>query len=540
MRLLPVFSMACALAAASGCRAAAHSQLRESLGPGGSLVTQLFTARADVETAASMKPSEVWERLGMGPGGRAARVAMLTKVLRLAATSLGGAELPAVFEQSFGLGPEFLREWFAGAAGDALYAQLATRLDEMLESDPRKLDRFPTVPLAAIPQIQKAMFEAAKPTLQPSPPLAYPPHAAENAEAMVTLAENGCAAPNPSRAPVLKEAGLYGGHELIDRAVMPCFHDNAVKLAGILSRLANTVGHPAAPKAEVELRLRFGADDADDASHSTVRSYEDLLALLEAQGYTVEIFSTRVVADFFGVSYSEDGQTFRPVRANLWIAAKVDGEVVRIPAEHGEIGLMVHRDGKRFAEVRYYLGLPDQAHPGIGSYWRPRSEKDTSWSGAMHERIETFSGYSTAAAKSWLESVARAMRGFQAAHDRVGLPLDGYGVFVCADSLVLASAAKQTVEQTLSGRITNVFPVVRAGKAVVGGIEVDVEAMVSIWAGVDAGALRKAYPADTELELEPERFRQRLRVAFPVSGDGRFGAFPEFLAALRDVVRPVP
>lgn len=540
MRFFAALTLTCILAAAGGCRTGGASQLREALGTSGPMVTQLLASRADVEAAAAMKPSEVWERLGMGPGGRAARIAMLTKVLREAAKTLGGVELPAVFEQSFGLGPEFLAEWFAGAEGEALYAQLATRLDELLESDPRKLDRFPTVPLAAIPKIQAAMFAAAKPTLHPAPPLAYPPNPAEDAEEMVTLGESGCAAPKPARAVVLKEAGLYGGHELIDRFVVPCFHDNAAKLARILSRLANTVAHPAAPKTEVDLRLRFAAEDADDASYSTVRSYEELLALLDAQGFTVEIFSTRVVADFYGVSYSEDGQAFRPVRANLWIAAKVDGEAVRIPAEHGEIGLMVHRDGKRFAEVRYYLGMPDPAHPGIGSYWRPRAEKDTSWSGAMHERVETFSGYSTAAAKSWLESVARAMRGFQAAHDRIGLPFDGYGVLVCADSLVLASAAKQTAEQTLSGRITNVFPVVRAGKALVGGIEADVEALVSVWAGVDAGALRKVYPADTELELEPERLRQRLRVAFPVSGDARFGAFPEFVAALKDVVRVVP
>lgn len=515
MKILPI---ATALLLAS-CRTPEAATLASEDGavvgdaPAVPLIEQIDQAGVDATSHPHILPSDLWTKIGEGPGGKSARVAMLAELLKATAAKLKGVDFPTVLHESFGI------------SGFSAMTLTANALDEYLKTDPTRLDRFPTLPLSEIPKVQAQLFGDTPPDLTAPETRPFPAAMVMDGEEIV-LADAGCA---PFKAPwtaAIPKSGLYKGGEGVDKLVVPCFRENSKQLAMLLNRLSNNAFGEAP---DVSVRIR--AEDGDDAADETLESHEELAQLLEAQGFTVEIYQTRTVAPFFEASFREGASAvFRSLRMNLWIRTEVDDQPVRLPAEQGELGFLVHRDGKRYAAATFLLGQPDPKLQSVGSYWRADDLKRPRWRAAVRERVETFRGYQLKGVVPWLDSVAGAMRGFQGVFDRYHLPFNTYSMFVCADSLVMAAAQRQVRAGALKGRSTNIFPIVRAPIA---------ERVAAEKGNLPLVALRAAYPADPDLEgSEPRRFRDRLRTAFPATLDERFGAFPELKKTL-ELIRTV-
>ena len=504
---------------------------------GPALIETILAEGTDRHAAKWVLPSELFESMGQGPESRAARVQALATLLRGVIEKVPGLKLENAVSGSFDVPVETVKGWLA-AAGVSLpdpYTVVADQLDAKMAAEPTLLDRFPTLSLDDVPLFQGGLFNKAELAELSGPPRAYPRDTATD----ITFGDDGCTLPSWEHTPTKINSAVFEGRPPIDQKIVPCFHANNQVFADLLNRFANTF--PGAEGAQAEaFKANVTFPKTGNAAldvGSEITSVDALMKALSDRGYEIEIYTTRVVADFLGYNVPDTEGVYHPLRLSVWISSRVDGHPTRIPAEHGEIGILIQKNGLRLAQARYYLGVPDPKYTGVGSYWRPHTEKDFGWLGVTHERVESYSGANLSGIRPWMEAVSNAMRGFQAAHDRFNLPFNAYGVFVCSDSQVLAAAERQKLDGTLTSRTVNIFPIVRSGSMSVHGTQVNAEALVAQYAGLSLEELNAVYPSDQALVKDPVKFHERLRQAYPTNLDGRFAAFPEFVTTLNQNIR---
>lgn len=526
------------MAAEVACRTPSPdtTTVKDAASGNGLMIDRIERENLDLSPLPSILLSEVWTDVGTKPSGAQLQIKVLSGVLAGALPKLQGADISMILSDSFGVSQQQAKAMLAALASsgdETLAAGLAAKLKAVIDKDPTTLDRFPTIRLSEMGNIQKALFASGKYQANPPAPRAFRLKALDTP---FVVRAKGCVLPQASVEPFMPEVGLDKRWYPITRSVTPCFHDNNEHIARALNILSNLV---AGERPSIE--VSFDADgDASAAQKIRIDSYEELLALFAQAGIQTEVYTTRQVADFLGLYYTTGGSV-RTIRTTVWFAAEVNGTLLRVPSEHSEIELLFHKNGRRLAQVRYYLGTPKKGFENTPSYWRPHFEVDALWSKAEHESVQAVAPAELVTkAKDLLYGAARSMLAYQAVHDRFQLPANAYGVFICSDSVVTAVAASETAAtgRISQRRVTQAFPLLRMDRFTPpGGQEIDVQGMLAKLAGIDAVDFNHIYPTDIALQRQTDALKARLLKAYPPSVDERYSLYPEFVSQLKASVR---
>lgn len=257
----------------------------------------------------------------------------------------------------------------------------------------------------------------------------------------------------------------------------------------------------------------------------------------------MEFFTNRVLVEFESL-FVQTATERQSLRAVTW--ATLPGTTGRIfyPAEHGEIGLLIHKDGKRMAQVRWYGGLPDKSLPGLFAFWRATPGLASPWNGVTQENIEVYGpGSDLGKATQWFNAATSSMLGFVEFQRKYKPKYNSYGLFVCTDSLVVAMAKLGELRGNTE-RLSKAFPIVRPANAPgeASGTH-SIDRLLEQTMGMADGALTKAYPTDPEFYgaaraadptgVVPAQFKERLNQAFPIAQKDRLKEFPEAVESMQ-------
>jgi hypothetical protein len=299
--------------------------------------------------------------------------------------------------------------------------QMAAQLEAIL-ADPNLtgLDRYPTIPLAAIGAI--------RPALGAIP--ADPPKPDEVVTGELGALLGGC---TPNREiPAEVDARLPGVRygQFPSKTLSPCQFAHAKKLAQVLTSLAAQNGSAVTFKGQ------------------TIRTPRELFAALVASGHKVQVRNERMYANFLSLIAGD-----RDVIWPVWIdtGIQVGGESLSIPVGHSHHAWRISGPNVN-TRVMFYLGVS-----GAGFFGQ--TDQRPAWSGMITSTDVTIA--STGADHDYmLETVDVAsayLRRNRVERTTVaaGKPADGYGyVGVCNDSnAAIEHATKRTV---------STFPLLRA------------------------------------------------------------------------------
>jgi hypothetical protein len=453
---------------------------------GGTLVETIQSGRLDESRREVIRPSEILSELSLQAGSN--------------------------------LRSDALWERLSGHIQATLTPQTQAAVRKQLESilldkNGPALDYFPTVNLTHIPLIQQSIYLASQ---------AAAPLAPKAPESSVSFQMDGrCTPSSTSHVSVVATLHVNQTGEPIDQAVESCYARNSSSLATVLNRLAEGPGG---------LRLVFAR--ARSQRVVWVDSYSALLRALGAEGFAVEVFTKRTLVDFFGDTFAPPGKAPRDIRLVLWIRVPLPGgEFITVPAEHGDFGLLLTRDGKnRFAESRYFIGVPEAGQTSV-SFWRPRSVKNAAWTESRLEFVKSYSSTQTEQARDWLESGAAALRAFKSIQKAYAFPASAYGYYICNDSVAVA-LAKYAKLTGVSQRLTHLFPLMRVTEIEKDSVVRPIEAEFARALGVSPEFLSDLYPSDPTLVDDLNALKQRLQEAYPATDKARFRYFPEALSEL--------
>jgi hypothetical protein len=360
-------------------------------------------------------------------------------------------------------------------------AQLGAQLDAIL-ADPelRGLERFPTLPLAAIGALRPAL--GALPATPPSEDQIV------RGELMQLL---GACSPERALPAELDGAQLPGVRygQFPSRTLSPCQFAHAGKLAQVLTSLAAQNG------SEVTFKGK------------TITSPRELFAALVASGHTVDVRNERMYANFLSM-IAGDRDVIWPVWLDTGIALS-SGESLSIPVGHSHHAWRI-RGPNVDTRVMFYLGVS-----GAGFFGQ--TDQRPAWSGMITSSevtIASASGADYAYLLQTADLAAAYLRRIRTERETVaaGRPADGYGFLgVCNDS-------NAALEHATRGTIST-FPLLRAKQ---------LDAQADLGDGLDATL--RALPKDGDGLVDP-RDALRRAVAMqpfpsgsPLMWDAKLGA----------------
>lgn len=528
-RAAKVLALSSLLLIAGGCKTSGSTRVYGNPNvaepTGVSLISQLRATGAEMAPMPVVLPSDVWKQVS-DAGGDEETSLLLEKFLTNLFVGQDRRLVNAVVMAALGpqLGSAALLTDSAGPATKQEIAVLSRTVFMIIKSNPALLDTIAAVDPAKLPPLQMAIFQTGQGSGSTAGlrPFGVPTATAP----VVDLTNEGCSIPQADFKPIaVTRAGtVVTGRMVVAEGVSPCFHQNSAALATQLNLLANNL--LAGEQVDVELRLAGGTP-------TRVRTYEGLLAAVQAAGYTIELFSTRVFVEFRAFAWKQ-GDNLSSIRMTTWMRANSADQPQPVPAEHGEVGFVIHKGGRRLAQVRWYGGLPDDAYPGQSAWWRPHPELSAPWAGVTHEIIEVYPpGKDLAPAKDWFVAAAHGMLGYQAINQAYKPPHNSYGILVCTDSLAVHMAKLGDLRRT-SQRLTDAFPLVRGQFVVRPGDGTTLDSFFETQAQMPQGNLASVYPADTLVARDGAKWRARVTQAYPLSSDvsGRYRHFPEFIATL--------
>ena len=528
----------------SACRSINHDKTNSDLmgaggagpissGPNGARLASWDQAQMDLAEPV-LKPSEYWRKLDADGSVPGATLSFTTALVQQAFATLGGKNFADVLLASFGPAilddlPDDVIDSLHAAGHDAqkaatTLAQIAGKLHETVSGKPELLDRFPTMPLANIEQMQSLSMLygelARKEAPEATPPLAIPysiPPAANSGWETVNFKNDGCTQPKDEWEvlPVVGNAlNLYSGQAIVPNTGtnVSCYHENSEQFAQLLNRLANTVPQNGPIPAEFST-VNATVQSPAGAPHP-VTDFPTLLNALAQDGFTVEVYNARMFVDFLGLHYRKAGDA-ASIRFASWFQVTMGGKPYVFPGEHGEISLFIQKNGKRWAQANWFFGIPNKANPGIATYWRPAHYLRSAWNGYLSEVHENFPPAAASKALPWLTATSTMMFGFNSVYANHHPPLNGYGLFVCGDSVALAlQKIWKTHGQPLKPRQTHIFPLVRSQRP--NGYELQAELANAI--GMTTREMDMTYPPDyilsTDLRFADQR-NYRFAAAFP-------------------------
>lgn len=342
---------------------------------------------------------------------------------------------------------EYVKAELAAVIPDpAIAGQMAAQLDAIL-ADPelKGLERFPTIPMAAIGTLRPAI--GALPSNPPSEDQVV------RGELMQLL--GGCTAARelPAEIDAAKLPGVRYGH-FPSRTLSPCQFAHAGTLAQLLTSLAAQNG------SSVTFKDR------------TITSPAELLAALVESGHRVQVRNERMYANFISL-IAGDRDVIWPVWLDTGIP--VGGSTLSIPLGHSHHAWKI--SGPQInTQVMFYLGVS-----GAGFF--AQNSARPAWSGmtaSTDVTVDRASGADFTYLLATLDAASAYLRRIRVERSTVaaGRPADGYGyVGVCNDS-------NATIEHVTRGTIST-FPLLRAK-------ELDAEAPLGD--GLDASI--RALPKD--------------------------------------------
>jgi len=344
---------------------------------------------------------------------------------------------------------EYIKAEIAAVIPDpTLAATLTAQLDTIL-ADPelKGLERFPTIPLAAIGTLRPALG-ALVPASEPQEDKVV------TGDLMQLL--GGC---SPDRAiPAELDAARMPGvryGQFPSTTLAPCQFAHAKTLAQVLTSLAAQNGSSVVYKGQ------------------SISSPRDLFAALVAAGHTVEVRNERMYANFLSM-IAGDRDVIWPVFLDTGLTLS-DGSSLSIPMGHSHHAWRI--SGPQInTRVMFYLGVS-----GAGFFGQTDSRP--AWSGTItstNVSVERGSGADYEYLLKTLDAASSYLRRIRVERSTVaqGRPADGYGYLgVCNDS-------NATIEHATRGTIST-FPLMRAK---------ELDAQPSLGDGLDASI--RALPKD--------------------------------------------
>jgi hypothetical protein len=320
---------------------------------------------------------------------------------------------------------EYAKAELAALIPDPTMAQaLSAQLDAVL-SDPelKGLERFPTIPLAAIGTLRPAL--GALPASTPSEDQVI------TGDLMQVL---GACTPDralPAEIDAARMPGLRYG-QFPSKTLSPCQFAHAKTLAQVLTSLA----------AENGSMVTFRGQD--------IHSPRELVAALVASGHTIEVRNERMYANFISM-IAGDRDVIWPVWLDTGIRLS-DGSSLTIPMGHSHHAWRI--SGPQInTRVMFYLGIS-----GAGFF--AQTDNRPAWSGtvtASDVTITKATGGDYDYLLATLDAASAYLRRIHVERSTVaaGKPADGYGFLgVCNDS-------NATIELATRGTVS-AFPLMRA------------------------------------------------------------------------------
>ena len=328
------------------------------------------------------------------------------------------------------------------AIAEQMSAQLATIL-----ADPNLtgIERFPTIPLAAIAAVRPALGQI------PADPAK--PDQVVSGDLMQLL---GACTPDrslPSEVDARLPGVRYG--QFPSKTLAPCQFSHASKLAQVLTSLAAQNGSAVTYKG------------------ATIKTPRELFAALIASGHTIQVRNERMYANFLSL-IAGDRDVIWPVWLDTGLKLS-NGESLSIPVGHSHHAWRI--SGPQInTRVMFYLGVS-----GAGFFGQ--TDQRPAWSGmvaATDVAIKAAQGADYEYLLKTVDAAATYLRRNRVERTTVaaGQPADGYGYLgVCNDS-------NATIEHATKGTIT-AFPLLRAK---------ELDAQADLGDGLDATV--KALPKD--------------------------------------------
>ena len=392
------------------------------------------------------------------------------------------------------------------------------------------IDSFPQLPLQSVPSLQNAALvkSAYYPNSQTVPPF---DNGKLTRPEIFQLKADGCTPPIEDYSGMVfgQSVGIRKGFQMIDRYMVPCFHENNDVAALLLNFLSNTqVGRTESLKVSLP-----------NAEPRIVTSYDELLSYFKDNGYTFEMYQTRAWADFLNMAYFpnlKDMGTKYSLRTPLWLNVPTSKGNVNLPTEHSEIGIMIHKDRKRLAQIRFYLGFPVGAFQNIPSMWRAHHEKQHSWIGTRRDMIAVYPPEKLADAKPFFAAMSETMSAFQNYQSRLSTIIATYGYMVCDDSVAVATLMLKQHGYNIT---TQAFPLVRfAGFQPKNQPFFSTDSFLENMLNLSSGMLSQNYPSDITFITNSNLsgMENRLSLAFPKTDSDRFKFLPQVTGDLTRII----
>jgi hypothetical protein len=320
---------------------------------------------------------------------------------------------------------EYAKSELASLVHDPVVAQQMSAQLEAILADPelRGLERFPTIPLAAIGTLRPAL--GALPASPPSEDQIV------RGELMQLLAACTPDRSLPAEVDGARLPGVRYG-QFPSRTLAPCQFAHARTLAQVLTSLAAHNGSSVSFK---------GQDLTTPAA---------LFAALVASGHTIQVRNERMYANFLSL-IAGDRDVIWPVWLDTGIRLAT-GETLSIPVGHSHHAWRISGPNVN-TRVMFYLGVS-----GAGFFGQ--TDARPAWSGMLASTDITIARSSGADYQYLLKTVDTAaayLRRIRVERETVaaGRPADGYGFLgVCNDS-------NATIEHATRGTIST-FPLLRA------------------------------------------------------------------------------
>lgn len=379
---------------------------------------------------------------------------------------------------------EYLKSEIAAAIPDpTLAASLTAQLDAIL-ADPelKGLERFPTIPLAAIGTLRPALGALVPPS-QPQEDKVV------TGDLMQLL--GGC---TPDRSPPaeIDAARLPGVRygQFPSATLAPCEFAHADTLAQVLTSLA------------------AGNNSSVTFKGETLRTPRELFAALVASGHTVQVRNERMYANFLSL-IAGDRDVIWPVYLDTGLALS-DGNTLSIPMGHSHHAWRI--SGPQInTRVMFYLGVS-----GVGFFGQTSARP--AWSGMIASTdvsVERASGADYNYLLDTLDAASTYLRRIRVERSTVaaGKPADGYGFLgVCNDS-------NATIEHATRGTIST-FPLMRAK---------ELDAQPVLGDGLDATI--RALPKDGDGIVDTRDALRRALAMQPFAADSPLLGWDPVLAA---------
>lgn len=485
------------------CKKRASSSAKSiSLEAQGSLAMQLQNEKADLSSLPMILPSVAWQK--MKPEEKLALIQMAVGGV---ISEKSESRVQALLMANFGIPAEQSLPADSVQANKRISELIVRKVDE----NPSLLDHIPAIELERIPAIQSEIASFSKPPIldSRSRPSGFPELPTINT--LVKLVSGSAQDCPPQNEPPLQISGnIMQTNITIDKAV-PCFITNSKDLATAFNWLSNEFITEPQP---VNFKLQI-----DTGPRIVINSTAEFLSQLTQAGFTIEVFSTRYIVEFKQIAFNDGGE-LKSLRFPTWMIAPRTDALQETLAEHGELELMIHKDGQRYAQVRWYAGLPVknlELHP---AHWRYHPEKSSVWQQPMHDFVEVYKSSAPEKlepALQWFKATSKLMEAFNIIMRTYGLPINSYGQVVCIDSLIFAAEKVAEMRAGAIGAnipVTKAYPIFRSQvRPQQGSLPLNI--IFSELAGIDNSQLESNYPQDYNVVKSEAKFKNRIAEVFP-------------------------